>query len=131
MQDMAGQPDSERFVVNCASQEYFLAVKNHLKCPVYNMQFPGRKTPLLPPLPFGRGARPLLAAWPCGCDDAQTRAGPSVYAKQARGAMVRHIVISKAKAPEDLKSEAGFASLNPVLTCEIPATASCSCLGRG
>eukprot|EP00873_Tetraselmis_striata_P013228 jgi/Tetstr1/433492/TSEL_022762.t1 len=71
--DLEAQPSGQRFIVNCASQEYFQSVKPHLTCPVYTMQFPG----------------------------------PSVYAKQARGAMVRYILTSGAKTPEDLKGFTG------------------------
>jgi len=71
--DLERQPKGERFVVNCASQEYFQSVKGHLNHPIYTMQFPG----------------------------------PSVYAKQARGAMVRYVVTSGAKTPEALKEFTG------------------------
>uniref|UniRef100_A0A061SKG5 Uncharacterized protein n=1 Tax=Tetraselmis sp. GSL018 TaxID=582737 RepID=A0A061SKG5_9CHLO len=71
--DLAGHPEGERFVVNCASQEYFLSVKSHLESPVIHVSFPG----------------------------------PSVYAKQGRGAMARYVIASKAKTPRDLRSFTG------------------------
>lgn len=65
------------FVVNCASQEYWKAVKVEALAKrgvdVYTMTFPG----------------------------------PAVHAKQARGAMVRHIVDARVACPEDLKTFVG------------------------
>jgi uncharacterized protein len=68
---------STPFVVNCASQEYFKSVKLDVL-----------KT---------RGVPVYTMTFP----------GPSVYAKQARGAMVRHCVDAKVRAPEDLKTFQG------------------------
>eukprot|EP01134_Creolimax_fragrantissima_P004956 CFRG4956T1 len=67
-------PAEERFVVNCASQEYFHSVDvSELQYPVYTICLPG----------------------------------PSVFAKKARGAMVRHIIENRVLTPDGLKSFVG------------------------
>ena len=75
--DLATQPPEQRFVVNCASQEYFKSVRpdvlNNQGIEVYTCVFPG----------------------------------PSVHAKQARGAMCRHVVLNRVTTPEGLKSFTG------------------------
>ncbi|KAK9809919.1 hypothetical protein WJX72_001739 [[Myrmecia] bisecta] len=72
--ELLRMPEDERFVVNCASQEYFKAIQPaDLAGPVYTMAFPG----------------------------------PSVFAKQARGAMVRYIIKERVTTPEGLKGFTG------------------------
>ncbi|KAG1664844.1 hypothetical protein FOA52_007102 [Chlamydomonas sp. UWO 241] len=69
------QHEGSRFIVNCASQEYFAVVAVlKLKFPVHHCLFPGVAT---------------------------------VHAKQARGAMVRHIVRCGATSIEDLRTFVG------------------------
>jgi len=65
------------FVVNCASQEYFKSVRTDVL--------------------EKRGILVYTMTFP----------GPSVYAKQARGAMARHCVDAKVASPEDLKTFRG------------------------
>jgi len=68
--ELATHPKTSRFVVNCASQEYWAAIAKAgtLAYPVVTCEFPG----------------------------------PSVYAKQARGAMVRHVIDKRATRVEQL-----------------------------
>ncbi|KAK3261692.1 hypothetical protein CYMTET_29413 [Cymbomonas tetramitiformis] len=77
IQELQEFEQSERFIVNCASQEYFKSIKPKLLesagTTLYNMVFPG----------------------------------PSVYAKEARGAMCRYIVINRITTPEGLKGFTG------------------------
>ena len=75
---LAKESDSATpFVVNCASQEYFKSVKLDVL--------------------KARGVPVYTMTFP----------GASVYAKQARGAMVRHCVDAKVRSPEDLKTFQG------------------------
>ena len=71
-EDVAALPEKERFVVNCASQEYWRAA---------------RETHLAERL----GVRVVTCAFP----------GPAVHAKSARGAMARHVA-EGAETMEDL-----------------------------
>ncbi|KNC80528.1 hypothetical protein SARC_07100 [Sphaeroforma arctica JP610] len=67
-------PEEERFIVNCASQEYSKSVNMQaLDYPIYSISLPG----------------------------------PSVFAKEARGAMVRHIICSRVVTPEGLQDFKG------------------------
>jgi len=72
------QSGTSPFVVNCASQEYFKSVN-------------------LKTLQDERNVPVYSINFP----------GPAVYAKQARGAMVRHCVENKVVNPQDLKSFVG------------------------
>jgi len=65
------------FVVNCASQEYWKSVKRDTLTK--------------------RGVDVYTMTFP----------GPAVYAKQARGAMVRHCVDARVSSPDDLKTFTG------------------------
>lgn len=75
--DLATQPPEQRFVVNCASQEYFKSVRSDVLTnqgvDVYTCVFPG----------------------------------PSVFAKQARGAMCHHVVVNRVTTPEGLRGFTG------------------------
>jgi cytoplasmic iron level regulating protein YaaA (DUF328/UPF0246 family) len=75
--DVQALPPASRFVINCASQEYWAAVKPHvalLGCPVVTCVFATSAT---------------------------------VYAKAARGAIVRFAAESNATSPEQLKGFTG------------------------
>ena len=69
LEDLESQPQSQRFVVNCASQEYWKCVNVDLLAE--------------------RGVDVYTCVFP----------GPSVYAKAARGAMCRHVAETRATDP--------------------------------
>jgi len=71
-------PERTRFVVNCASAEYWKAAKQTI-------------------LEKKHGVRVIACVFP----------GPAVYAKAARGAMCRHIVKNRVEDPEGLKTFVG------------------------
>ena len=74
---LAKTTKTKPFVVNCASQEYWKSVKVDVLAK--------------------RGVDVYTMTFP----------GPAVYAKQARGAMVRHIVDARVVCPDDLKTFVG------------------------
>lgn len=73
----SGESSARPFVVNCASQEYWKSVKREALTK--------------------RGVDVYTMTFP----------GPAVYAKQARGAVVRHCVDARVASPEDLKTFRG------------------------
>ena len=78
--DVEAQAESTQtkpFVLNCASQEYWKSVKSDVL--------------------EKRGIPVYTASFP----------GPAVYAKQARGAMVRHCIDAGVSSPQDLKTFVG------------------------
>jgi len=76
--DLKRLPKEQRFVVNCASAEYWKAAR--------------QKT-----LEDVHGARVIACVFP----------GPAVHAKAARGAMCRHVVMNRVTDPEGLKTFVG------------------------
>ena len=77
LEDLKSQPQSQRFVVNCASQEYWKCVNVDLLAE--------------------RGVDVYTCVFP----------GPSVYAKAARGAMCRHVAETRATDPDALRTFVG------------------------
>ena len=77
LEDLESQPPSQRFVVNCASQEYWKCVNANLLAE--------------------RGVDVYTCVFP----------GPSVHAKAARGAMCRHVAETRATDPDALRTFAG------------------------
>lgn len=73
----AKSTQTKPFVLNCASQEYWKSVKSGV--------LEKRDIPV------------YTASFP----------GPAVYAKQARGAMVRHCIDARVSSPQDLKAFVG------------------------
>jgi cytoplasmic iron level regulating protein YaaA (DUF328/UPF0246 family) len=73
----AKSTQTKPFVLNCASQEYWKSVKSDVL--------------------EKRGIPVYTASFP----------GPAVYAKQARGAMVRHCIDARVSSPQDLKAFVG------------------------
>ena len=76
--DVALLPEPQRFVVNCASAEYWRAASQRRLEDVH-------------------GVRVIACVFP----------GPAVHAKAARGAMCRHVVTARVVDPEGLKTFAG------------------------
>ena len=76
--DVALLPKPQRFVVNCASAEYWRAAAQRRLEDVH-------------------GVRVIACVFP----------GPAVHAKAARGAMCRHVVTARVMDPEGLKTFAG------------------------
>ena len=76
--DVALLPKPQRFVVNCASAEYWRAASQRRLEDVH-------------------GVRVIACVFP----------GPAVHAKAARGAMCRHVVTARVVDPEGLKTFAG------------------------
>ena len=76
--DLALLPEPQRFVVNCASAEYWKAAKSSV-------------------LKNKHGARVVTCVFP----------GPAVHAKAARGAMCRHVVTERVVDAEGLKRFTG------------------------
>ena len=76
--DVALLPEPQRFVVNCASAEYWRAASQRRLEDVH-------------------GVRVIACVFP----------GPAVHAKAARGAMCRHVVTARVVDPEGLKTFTG------------------------